>query len=358
MDLVAFYSWQSDLPPRANRSLIERALKQALATFEGSRTDLEIAFDRDTAGVGGAPGIADTILAKIDRATVVISDVSIVNARWWNGVPNGAALAENGPRLTPNPNVLLELGYAVARVGWHRAVLVCNTAYGPVEELPFALRHRRVMTYSFDPAAKDADSGRKQVLKELTDKLSAAIQQILDDLAAAPVPAITPGLTAAERRSRDLQTLEGLLRSIHTPTWDMTCEQAGVGFLPDEIFWFWESFNEVVGASRFHLFDPDLAAYVTKLRETWSALLGFGDWFAPRKGGRGYYFMPAHEAGGVDANAAARGRFDAALAAFEQGSRDFLGYVRDRFQEIDLPRTDAEAWHRYREFEASLGTRA
>jgi hypothetical protein len=32
-------------------------------------------------------------------------------------------------RLCPNPNVLIELGYAVKALGWSRIVMVLNTAY-------------------------------------------------------------------------------------------------------------------------------------------------------------------------------------------------------------------------------------
>ncbi len=55
-------------------------------------------------------------------------------------------------KAMPNPNVLLELGYAAAKLGWDRLVLVMNTNYGHPEELPFDLRNRRFpLTFKIAP---------------------------------------------------------------------------------------------------------------------------------------------------------------------------------------------------------------
>src|SRR5438876_9492524 len=94
-----FYSWQSDLPNATNRSLILDALERAAKRI---RTDdsvtVEPVLDRDTQNVPGAPDIAHTIFQKIEKAAAFVADVSIINA----GIG----------RPTPNPNVLIELGYA------------------------------------------------------------------------------------------------------------------------------------------------------------------------------------------------------------------------------------------------------
>ena len=102
---TVFYSWQSDLPNSTNRSLIETALEKAAKAISQDETiSVEPVIDRDTQGVPGSPDIARTILQKIDRADAFVCDVSIIN-------PQSAS------RKTPNPNVLLELGYAVKSMG-------------------------------------------------------------------------------------------------------------------------------------------------------------------------------------------------------------------------------------------------
>src|SRR5262249_19893931 len=126
MKQIVFYSWQSDLPNACNRSFIQRALEDAAATIKADDTvEIEPVVDRDTLGVPGAPDIASTIFAKITAADVFVADVSIVN--------------RGDRRATPNPNVLIELGYALRTLGHQRIIPVFNSAFGKIEELPFDL---------------------------------------------------------------------------------------------------------------------------------------------------------------------------------------------------------------------------
>ena len=131
-----FYSWQSDLPNATNRGFIQKALERAAKEIQSDQSiSVEPVIDRDTAGVPGSPDIATTILEKIDKCDVFACDVSIIN--------HGSA-----PRPTPNPNVLIELGYALKRLGWNRILTILNTEYGKIEALPFDLRMKRVLTYN------------------------------------------------------------------------------------------------------------------------------------------------------------------------------------------------------------------
>src|SRR5437016_4475569 len=100
MRRVVFYSWQSDLPNATNRTFIQKALEKAAASIAADESiEIEPVVDRDTQGVPGAPDIASTIFAKITAADIFVADVSITT-RPKTGRP------------TPNPNVLIELGYA------------------------------------------------------------------------------------------------------------------------------------------------------------------------------------------------------------------------------------------------------
>lgn len=169
---TVFYSWQADLPNATNRGLIERALDRATAVLRADNSlDVDPVVDRDTAGEPGAPDISETILAKIDAAVAIVSDVSIVT-------PAGAS------RPSPNPNVVFELGYAVRSLGWERIVLVMNTAFGRPEDLPFDLRSKRVLTYS---APADTEGDRASERRALESRLTEALRLILE-----AVPAATP----------------------------------------------------------------------------------------------------------------------------------------------------------------------
>ncbi len=166
MNCKIFYSWQSDLPNATNRGFIEKALEDAVKSIRNDDSiEVEPVIDRDTKDVPGAPDIAHTIFGKIEQAQVFVCDISIIN--------------QNTPsRLTPNPNVLIELGYAIKALGWENIIMVINSAFGKPEELPFDLRMRRVITYCMLKESEDRATERKQ----LQAKLEAGLRTILEGL--------------------------------------------------------------------------------------------------------------------------------------------------------------------------------
>ena len=163
---TVFYSWQSDLPNRTNRGFIQSALEKAVADLRSDdSTAVEPVIDRDTLGEPGAPDIAATILRKIDAISdAFVCDVSI------------ASRPENG-RPCPNPNVLVELGYALKSLRSERLVLVFNTAFGDVSELPFDLRFKRVLTYHMSEATE-----QNTIRSSLASALSGALKAIFKHL--------------------------------------------------------------------------------------------------------------------------------------------------------------------------------
>ena len=81
-------------------------------------------------------------------------------------------------RLTPNPNVLIELGYALKRLGWNYIVMIFNTAFGNVKDLPFDLRMKRVITYLAKEEEKDRTQERKNLQSSLSKELKVIFAQI------------------------------------------------------------------------------------------------------------------------------------------------------------------------------------
>lgn len=174
MNKVVFYSWQSDLPNFSNRGFIENALKKAVTIIADDESiKVQPVIDRDTAGVGGSPDIAATIFGKIEHADVFVADVSIIN----NDSSTG--------RKVPNPNVLIELGYALKVLGHSRVVLVMNKEFGGLESLPFDLRTRRVLTY-------DTRQEKKKEASELASKLQSQLEVIFES--ETPVEDIQPAI--------------------------------------------------------------------------------------------------------------------------------------------------------------------
>jgi hypothetical protein len=151
-----FYSWQSDIDRKINKSFIFVALKKAVEKIK-KEANLDIEIDQATRNEPGTPDITDTIFKKIDECAIFVADISFINGR-------------TAKRRTPNPNVLLELGYAIKKLGFQKIILIFNNEFGMVEKLPFDINHRRLMQYKFN-----ASIDRKVALNNLAEDLENAI---------------------------------------------------------------------------------------------------------------------------------------------------------------------------------------
>jgi len=164
-----FFSWQSDLPSGVTRVLIEKAIEQVLAARKNVSVHLNENVDRDTMNTSGSPDIVDSVFNKIDSCSVFVADISLINEH-------------SAEKRTPNPNVLIELGYAIKTIGWENIILVFNEAYGKISDIPFDLRQRRTLKYA-------ALSG--EVKQPAQDKLTTDIAQIISEMLDRQLPSDT-----------------------------------------------------------------------------------------------------------------------------------------------------------------------
>jgi hypothetical protein len=173
MAVTIFYSWQSDLPNNVNRSFIEKALAAAIKQIgrelnvEEAARDEEIVLDKDTKGMPGSPPITDVIFNKITACGIFVADVTFVG-KSVNGRP------------IPNPNVLIEYGWALKSLGYDRIIRVMNTFYGEPtgENLPFDMRHlRHPITYHLDDHTGDDE--RERTKEVLAKELARAIRLVI-----------------------------------------------------------------------------------------------------------------------------------------------------------------------------------
>lgn len=187
MALTIFYSWQSDTPNKTNRSFMEDALKKALAkvkeSFEVQEALREenIKFDKDTQDVPGTPPITNVIFDKISKCAIFVPDLTFVGK------------TEKG-RMLPNPNVLIEYGYALKSLTTARIIPVMNTAFGDPTgyNLPFNMRHlRNPLTYNLPEGA--TEQKRRTVKERLIQDIVKAIETIIKSgLLEAPLAKPTP----------------------------------------------------------------------------------------------------------------------------------------------------------------------
>lgn len=134
--------------------------KKTAACADQTEAELSPRPERDIEGLAGTPNIVETIFRRIAACSVFVADVSFV-------------AATGGGKKIPNPNVLLELGFAVRSIGWERTILVFNNAFGTQTELPFDIaQHRWPIEYRVTTHTEVRDKR----FNELSDALTYAIK--------------------------------------------------------------------------------------------------------------------------------------------------------------------------------------
>lgn len=166
--ITIFYSWQSDLPGSETRNIIQDSIKDAVRLL---RDTVDIEADRDTKGEFGSPDIAQTIFSKIDDCNIFVADVSAV-CRYEATDKDG----NKKVKYMPNPNVMLELGYATHVVGWDNVICVLNADYGAPKDMPFDIASRRLTPFSL----KDGKS-KGEIKRYIKGVIQDTVENILEN---------------------------------------------------------------------------------------------------------------------------------------------------------------------------------
>lgn len=163
--ITIFYSWQSDLPGSETRNIIQDGIKDVVRLLRGT---VDIEADRDTKGEYGSPDIANTIFSKIDECDIFVADVSAVCKYEVTDKDGNIKI-----KYIPNPNVMLELGYATHVVGWENVICVLNADYGAPEDMPFDIASRRLTPFSLKDGSGKGDAKRfvKSVIQETVEHI-------------------------------------------------------------------------------------------------------------------------------------------------------------------------------------------
>src|SRR5260370_1195565 len=166
MGYSIFYSWQSDSPLETNKDFIRRAIDSAKDLLSVDATVVDSPrVEAGMEGVSGTPEVATILFERIKKSAIFIVDMTLV----------GTA-GQNQKRRVPNPNVLLEMGFAAGTIGWSRVICVMNEHFGKREKLPFDVRNRRFpIDYSLNP---DDMSGADEKCQSLAEVLKGAMQTV------------------------------------------------------------------------------------------------------------------------------------------------------------------------------------
>lgn len=316
-----FYSWQSDLPKENNLNAIRQSLRTAINEIEHEIEEVRLDLDEATRNTSGSPNIPLTIFNKIDQCDIFICDLTTVN--------NGSG--DN--RKMPNPNVLIELGYAVASVGWERIIMLFNTNFGNFpQDLPFDIdRHRATKFTIKDKHDKLGKSQLSAILRTAIDvviKNSPLKPQELKELSPSEI-----------KRKKDIENLRKLLNHIHTPTIDKFIDEVPSIVIKD-IFYYHDCFREILESNSFNIYDEILIKILTGLNNNWKILMSYGKHYDSERIGNNYkFFLPDYDKPGhVEAWSDYNYLLDVRLK-FEKNFKALLKHIRSEYLEIDLDET-------------------
>jgi hypothetical protein len=250
-----FFSWQSDTPTLTGRNLIERALQRAIAVVAAD-TDIDpanrdLTVDRDSVGVPGSPPLVETIFGKVDCAAAFLSDLTYVATR------------KDGRRM-PNPNVLLEHGWALKALSWRRVFSVMNIAQGHPDDhpLPFDLQHFKRPIFYDCPDNAD-ENARRAARDGLTRQFVTALRAILDDEA---LRVERVSAAPAEPHPHDFELLASVQRQLPVGLQRFLQQHSfGTPFRRDNLNPMHEMNEDWVGA-RFEFHDAVLQAAFAELQ--------------------------------------------------------------------------------------------
>ena len=180
---TVFWSWQDDLPIKPNREFIRNCLADAVKEVSDALDvdDMDrIELDHDTNGASGMVDFSQTISEKIKACSVMVADVT------------PTATTERG-KFLPNPNVMIELGYAMASIEFDRIIAILNTAYGDkAKTLSFDIRHLRILTYALTADAPKAErqAERKVLTLKLVDAIKTNINKVRSESTAEDIKGV------------------------------------------------------------------------------------------------------------------------------------------------------------------------
>lgn len=345
-----FYSWQSDLPGDGNNKLIRAALDEALAVLNGD-PNLSVHASRDeaTRDLPGSPHIAAAILKKIQEADVFVCDLSKV----------AEVTNHSGDRRSYcNPNVAIELGFAIRVLGWDRIVLVFNKDYGPAEDFPFDARGHRALGYGYRPEVDDRGkltqasiAAMKNARGNLKNGLLSALTEVLKHRPKRPED--QGGASAAKiKRDRDVQQLKKLSIWIHLGIMDIYIERLGYARVTNAGLFMYERLEEVMESSSFYISDSELRTRLEAFLVAFRASRKYAGYMEPGKH-EGRFYMPGDTYQSTEQMEQVEHTM-AQATPLRRALEDLKGYIAENYVEIDLLEAGNEGRKLYEEYEARM----
>lgn len=319
-EITIFFSWQSQLDKNINTNFIRNALRKAIKKIESKEKNIKITLDEATRGETGSPSITETIQQKIPLCNIFIADVTIISTK------------NNENILTPNPNVMFELGFAVAEVGWPRIICLVNEHYKhTINELPFDIRGQRVSPYNSD-ASED----------KLIENLYGYITAIIDKNPKTPQE--LRGVSIQQiQHERNIKNITFIMSYLHTPTLNRLATDAPL-IISGDVFTCWMSFEYIFNLNEFHLYDKKLKEIFSAIYDSWGNVMRTGTYYYDTASNGVDHVFPKHKIYELEGAREAWIEIENQAKILKSKLRELTTYLHENYVEVDLDETNQQAW--------------
>ncbi len=256
--IKVFYSWQSDIDSAIGQNAIRSCINSSFAKIQENNTEHKLYLDEATRDCTGSPDIVEKIFQKIQECDIYIADITTISE-------------SSQKRKTPNPNVLIELGFAIKSIGWDRILLLFNknSACFP-DDLPFDIDKNRCIKYSIQ------DGKDKSGFGTLSNILNKAISDIIEKN---PKKGFHVQKTSADiKRQRDIDTINVYLESLNIPLIDSYIADMPFKF-DNRILYFVEDLKEKMDSNYFFLYDLKVKDLFSNFMRSWDKSLSYSQYY-------------------------------------------------------------------------------
>ena len=317
-EIKVFFSWQSKLDKTKNTNFIRGALNKSIKNIMAKK-GIKITIDEATRGETGSPNISAVIQQKIPLCNIFIADVTIIGEAGNNNFPS------------PNPNVMFELGFAVAEIGWPRIISLMNSHFPhTIDDLPFDIKGQRISPYN-------SDEPQDKLVNSLTDYITA----ILDKNPKTPQE--LRGVSIQQiKHERDIKNIYWIMSYLYTPALSRLIDEAPL-YIRGDIFSYWATFEGIINSIEFKLYDLTLNEIFNSFYNTWSQLLKRGAYFYEHSPNGVDHIFPKSKTHDSQEAREAWQNIDDLSVILKEKLTELINYIHSNYAEIDLDETNQHA---------------
>lgn len=168
MKYKVFFAFQMDIDDKFGKGFIQSAIE--ITTQKIKKDGIELILDYGFKNVPGTTVLIDEMLKKSRESDMVLVDLTFTSSKnrffgkKYSFLKKEIHISDQAvDKKSPNPNVLLETGYAWAQKGHYRTLVVMNEAFGLTSELPVDLEgFRWGITYNLN----EKNNSQRKTIKE------------------------------------------------------------------------------------------------------------------------------------------------------------------------------------------------